>query len=830
MKQLSESLGSFIEELRLAGFAIGAAQHIAAQDLLLALAAQDELPADPARLRTLLAPVLCHSPQEQALFQDRFNDWLGRLKILESAGTVMPVPALAKAAIDTELEEISKGTKVWKWIFIAVAMTVVITGLLLYWPTTSEQSPETAGAATPVLAEPGEKKSSAKPLSGDTKTSAPAAKSYQQWHLWGLLLFLCALFGWHLWWRYQTRRFLARKTVSDQPEIKRLFLEGISEGLFQSPGLSHTAQQLRKHAQVEADFLDVEATLEQTVRCGGWLMPVTGTLKRMPEYLVLIDRIAFKDHQARLIDVLINRLAAEGVAVARYYFNADPRRCYPEQGPLIPCSPEELGERYPRARLLIFSDGNGLINPVSGEAVHWIEQFFPWPQRALFTLEHAEQWTYRQRALEDSGFSVLPASEAGLAALVEQMNAGVPQSWSKLKTPFLAKFPEILSERVHRWLERHPPAMLDDLLKQLRNFLGKNGYYWFSACAVYPELHWQLTLYLGYQLTSEEALPLHAENTLGKLARLPWFRYGYMPDWLRKRLINDLSLSHENETRAALQQFLLTVSPDNPLRDFHIEIAYERKAVLSDLARRFLPALTKRASKTSPLRDYVFLTFMEDKLAVKMPKVLRGFVAKDKKSAGQLFADMPIKRKLISMMMLATVFILLIASAVFVVNDVVTFRRNIVENLSSVAELMSYSVAAALAFDDRRNAERALPILLKDYTQITSAHIYDKKGSLFASYFKAGVNRDLLPNDHFFQGTYAEISRPIMMDSEESRLGTIYIRSTLDDNYQLDIFIYYLQIIMSALLLSLLLASKFHIIISKPILNLVEIVSMAIRQ
>ena len=69
-------LYGFIDELREAGYNIGIAQYVAAQDLLLALAAQGETFARPERLKTLLGPIVCSSPAEQEDFQQRFSQWI----------------------------------------------------------------------------------------------------------------------------------------------------------------------------------------------------------------------------------------------------------------------------------------------------------------------------------------------------------------------------------------------------------------------------------------------------------------------------------------------------------------------------------------------------------------------------------------------------------------------------------------------------------------------------------------------------------------------------------------------------------------------------------
>jgi hypothetical protein len=425
-------------------------------------------------------------------------------------------------------------------------------------------------------------------------------------------------------WRRYSQPSLARKTTATRPDIKKWFVEGIDDKLFQSASLSRTAQQLHKHINIPSTRLDIMATLEKTLQAGGWLKPVMATMKSRPEYLVLIDRTTFNDHQAEFINSLINQIVAENVFITRYYFDAAPRRCYPEKKELPPRTLTELAQHYPTHRLMIFSDGNGFINPITGELVQWIEQLSIWLQRVLFTLETPAQWGYREQILDAADFLILPANEAGLTALAEQINIGTWQPYPAPSDSYAPAFPDYLNERPRRWLERHAPdaPMLTELLKQVRDFLGEDGYYWFSACAVYPEIRWQLTVYLGYQLN------LLTEERFAKLARLPWFRYGNMPNWLRRRLVDDLSLEQEKAIRTELN-ILWAKASDKPISDFCLEIAREQKARLSKLGKRLLSQWIKYSPKNSPLRDYVFLSFMPDRLAVKMPAKLKSWFKKD---------------------------------------------------------------------------------------------------------------------------------------------------------------------------------------------------------
>jgi hypothetical protein len=74
----SAQLNTMMDELRLTGFNIGTEQYLAAQNLLLSLAAQGSLSAEPRKLKTWLAPVLCASPKEQETFYYYFDKWLDR--------------------------------------------------------------------------------------------------------------------------------------------------------------------------------------------------------------------------------------------------------------------------------------------------------------------------------------------------------------------------------------------------------------------------------------------------------------------------------------------------------------------------------------------------------------------------------------------------------------------------------------------------------------------------------------------------------------------------------------------------------------------------------
>jgi len=536
-------LALFIESLRLANYDISTTEFFAAQDLMVALAAQGKLPKTLAPMKTLLMPILCHSPKEQEDFYQHFYQWVNRVEIIKHDIKQQ------FTFLQSVWQDIKQAIINLKW-FLIFALFALI--LLFVFPTSFDVE-EPIGDLNQIPKTPSQQITPTTPIDSDTTSSNQPY--YQQWWVWVIFLLLpLSVLLWYLWQRYKAPPYLIRKSTSQTPSIKQFFAKNINEGIFQSVGMARVAQQLRKHTPIATDLLDLKATIKRTIKAGGWFTPVTGIVKTIPEYLVLIDRTTFKDHHSHLMDALVNQLIAHGIFIARYYFDGDPRHCYPENDELPPLLLTELRDQYPTHRLLMFSDGNGFIDPMTGDIVPWIEQFSGWTQKTFFTLTQPEQWGYQEKLLAEANFLVMPANENGLTTLAEKINA---EQWlsstpyPKQATKNITAFPTYFNDFSQWWLERHAPdrAKVTELLKQVRDFLGEAGYYWFSACAVYPEIRWHLTVYLGYQL---KLLNEEREERFAKLARLPWFRYGNMPNWLRDQLIKDLSLSQLQKVDSVL--------------------------------------------------------------------------------------------------------------------------------------------------------------------------------------------------------------------------------------------------------------------------------------
>lgn len=303
---------------------------------------------------------------------------------------------------------------------------------------------------------------------------------------------------------------------------------------------------LRRREAGDYRRLDVAATVRATVRALGFPTFSYRASSRPPEYLALIDRASFHDHRAQLFAEMIDSLAGEDIFITRYFFEGDPRLCFNEAGDRA-LTLAELGSRHRSNRLLIFGDGERLLDPSTGNPSAWVSAFSDWETRSLHTPEHPSRWGIRELSLA-ARFAVVPASTEGLLGLALHYEAP-------------------LGADVRRWLREESglPRPLDldggDIVETLRAHLGGETFDWLCACALHTELEWGLTLHLGsLPAVGKELL---TEQNLLRLTGLPWFRAGRLPGDLRARLIEELE-TNEQKAEAVREELVRLLSEKPP--------------------------------------------------------------------------------------------------------------------------------------------------------------------------------------------------------------------------------------------------------------------------
>jgi len=145
------------------------------------------------------------------------------------------------------------------------------------------------------------------------------------------------------------------------------------------------------------------------------------------------------------------------------------------------------------------------------------------------------------------------------------------------------------------------------------------------------------------------------------------------------------------------------------------------------------------------------------------------------------YRDWPIRRKLTLLTTSVSAGALLIAAFTFFTYEQVTFRRGMVNSVTTTAEMLAYNSASALSFGDNASAEQTLKSL-SSQQHVVAACLYDKNGVVFATYNRDGKSIDWpKPRSSTETFTQAELDvfRPVA--SGDEILGAIYIRSDLDE-------------------------------------------------
>lgn len=189
------------------------------------------------------------------------------------------------------------------------------------------------------------------------------------------------------------------------------------------------------------------------------------------------------------------------------------------------------------------------------------------------------------------------------------------------------------------------------------------------------------------------------------------------------------------------------------------------------------------------------------------------------------FRDVPIKRKIMTVMMLTSMTVLMLTVAVFLIYDISTYRSTMVENITTIARITADNSTAAMVYDVKADAERVLN-WLKAEPQIVAAAIYEPNGAVFARY-PANLPDSQLPRRIMKQGSLFEerhllVFEPIVQGDAD--LGTLYIRSNQSEFYRrLRLYAAMaITIMFVAGMFALLLSNVLQKRISAPVLALAE--------
>ncbi len=189
------------------------------------------------------------------------------------------------------------------------------------------------------------------------------------------------------------------------------------------------------------------------------------------------------------------------------------------------------------------------------------------------------------------------------------------------------------------------------------------------------------------------------------------------------------------------------------------------------------------------------------------------------------FRDLPLRHKLISIIVATSCVSLLLASVAFVAYDKSTFRAKMVRDISVEADIIAMTSTAALTFEDFDSARQTLGALYKE-PSVVKAALESADGKVVAQYIRDSGTQSRGPLirriGHMFTDERLAVRREIRFDGD--LLGYVYIESDLEAlKVRVNRFLMMVvTIIAAAMLVVIFASSKLQRLISDPILKLAQ--------
>ena len=146
------------------------------------------------------------------------------------------------------------------------------------------------------------------------------------------------------------------------------------------------------------------------------------------------------------------------------------------------------------------------------------------------------------------------------------------------------------------------------------------------------------------------------------------------------------------------------------------------------------------------------------------------------------FQRLSLKKKLLLSFMFTSIISLLLACVIFMLNDYLARRSDLIHEVTVLVDTLAYTSTAAITFDDKTGASEILQAV-KVHPDIDMAALYRKDGSEIAFYLGGKSLDHPLPQKTLasqgFDNKYIHISRSIVSGNEQ--IGRIYVRYDLSN-------------------------------------------------
>jgi serine phosphatase RsbU (regulator of sigma subunit) len=208
----------------------------------------------------------------------------------------------------------------------------------------------------------------------------------------------------------------------------------------------------------------------------------------------------------------------------------------------------------------------------------------------------------------------------------------------------------------------------------------------------------------------------------------------------------------------------------------------------------------------------------------------------------QWFQKLSVKQKLLAMIFVVSLFFVFVVSTALIINERSRLLANLSSDLRTLADIMGINSSVGLIFDDEKVVREVLASL-KAKPHVLQAHVFTSKGKLFGQYYRKdippqadlksildidtaggvvpGPDQEVAVTDGvIFHHQHAQVLR--RLEHDKVYLGGILIHSSLDEfNERLHWYIVtVLAVMVVALFLALLLASRLQAVITAPVYQL----------
>lgn len=570
--QIHALTADFLSTLNSEGYNPGVGELLRVQELI------KKLPTDLTanELKFVLIPVLAKSPEEQTRFSEIFDECFARFNSLHK-NSEATAPSSQNISSVVKAKPVSK---LWLW-FIPIFLVLFLGLGWQYYADLSKASNDkpinpSQEDKTPTYQTINNFDSlkttylppKSVPFNHESLLQNIALKEPSNWQKfrieywdtlrWILAIALTGLMFW-VWMSlmHKRRKLILEYTPKDQaPFFWNIRIDQIGNVL-QEDGLNYVAQIMRRRQAIDAKKINVNESVKATINKGGALDLKYDYQTQSVEYLILIDRQYSRNHRTYLFDSLYQAFKTQEVLIERYFFDSDPRFCYNESYPNGRAL-HDLQQHYNDAYLIIVSTGLSLLSPRTGQLNAWTDIFSQWKNRVLFSPKPINNWNRDERRL-GTLFTLLPATLQAFNFWVSELSNGQD-----------AQFKE--------WREQIQDAPRTSIQVEEANLLPNLMLYyepklltWVAACAIYPTLHWDLTLWLGHKIehlsgnSSEDTMVTYS-NLLSML-RLPWFIEGEISDSSRKILLEWIELEQPTLVQFLRQELARLLESNPPPQD-----------------------------------------------------------------------------------------------------------------------------------------------------------------------------------------------------------------------------------------------------------------------